>query len=70
MVVASTSPKGIVRVSESTEIELAPHYTESPDRELIEVTYDDLGGMKDVVQKVRELIELPLKTGWLEIRIH
>jgi transitional endoplasmic reticulum ATPase len=61
LVVVSTVPKGIVRVTEETEIELAPEYGEATDRGLIEVTYDDLGGMKPVVQKVREMIELPLK---------
>jgi transitional endoplasmic reticulum ATPase len=61
LVVVSTAPKGIVRVTEETEIELVPEYSEVKDRKLIEVTYDDLGGMKPVVQKVREMIELPLK---------
>ncbi len=61
LVVTSTIPKGIVRVSEGTEIELVPEYRETEERELIEVTYDDLGGIKPVVQKVREMIELPLK---------
>lgn len=53
--------KGIVRVSEETQIELVPEYREAKERELIEVTCDDLGGIKPVVQKVREMIELPLK---------
>jgi transitional endoplasmic reticulum ATPase len=61
LVVTSTVPKGIVRVTEETEIELAPEYSEVQDRDLLEVTYDDLGGIKPVVQKVREMIELPLK---------
>jgi transitional endoplasmic reticulum ATPase len=61
LVVTSTVPKGIVRVTEETEIELAPEYSEAQDRDLLEVTYDDLGGIKPVVQKVREMIELPLK---------
>jgi transitional endoplasmic reticulum ATPase len=61
LVVISTLPKGIVRVTEETEIELTPEYREAKERELIEVNYDDLGGMKPVVQKVREMIELPLK---------
>jgi transitional endoplasmic reticulum ATPase len=61
LVVTATVPKGIVRVTEETEIELAPELQEAEQRELIEVTYDDLGGMKPVVQKVREMIELPLK---------
>lgn len=61
LIVTATVPKGIVRVSEDTEIELVPEYLEPRERELIEVTYDDLGGIKPVVQKVREMIELPLK---------
>jgi transitional endoplasmic reticulum ATPase len=61
LVVTATVPKGIVRVTEETEIELAPELQEAEQRERIEVTYDDLGGMKPVVQKVREMIELPLK---------
>lgn len=61
LVVTSTLPKGIVQVSEETQIELAPEYLEAKEHEPIEVTYDDLGGIKPVVRKVREMIELPLK---------
>jgi len=61
LVVTSTVPKGLVRVSEKTEIELLPEHLEAKEREIIEVTYDDLGGIKPVVDKVREMIELPLK---------
>jgi transitional endoplasmic reticulum ATPase len=61
LVVTSTVPKGIVRVSEETQIELLPEHLEAKEREIIEVTYDDLGGIKPVVDKVREMIELPLK---------
>jgi len=59
--VTATVPKGIVRVSEQTEIELLPEHLEPKEREVMEVTYDDLGGIKPVVEKVREMIELPLK---------
>ncbi len=61
LVVTATAPKGIVRVSEQTEIELLPEHLEPKEREVMEVTYDDLGGIKPVVEKVREMIELPLK---------
>jgi transitional endoplasmic reticulum ATPase len=61
LMVTATIPRGIVRVSEATQIELAPEYHEARERELIGVTYDDLGGIKSVVEKVREMIELPLK---------
>lgn len=61
LIVSSTVPKGIVRVTEETEIELVPEHLEPTERERIEATYDDIGGMKPVIAKVRELIELPLK---------
>ena len=61
LVVTATVPKGIVRVSEQTEIELLPEHLEPKEREVMEVTYDDLGGIKPVLEKVREIIELPLK---------
>jgi transitional endoplasmic reticulum ATPase len=61
LMVTSTVPKGLVRVSEATQIELEPEYHEAGERGPIGITYDDLGGIKSVVDKVREIIELPLK---------
>jgi len=61
LIVSSTAPHGIVRVTEETEIELAAEHMEPAERERIDVTYDDIGGMKPVIAKVREMIELPLK---------
>ncbi len=61
--VVSTQPKGIVRIDPQTEIELLPEYVEVAEhgREIPEVTYEDIGGLKDVIQKIREMVELPLK---------
>ncbi|MDH3599465.1 MAG: CDC48 family AAA ATPase [Candidatus Tectomicrobia bacterium] len=61
LMVTSTTPKGVVRVTEATQIELASEYQESQDRGPLGVTYDELGGITPVVDKVREMIELPLK---------
>jgi transitional endoplasmic reticulum ATPase len=61
LVVAATSPKGVVRVGPRTQIQLVSEHGAADDRRLIEVTYEDLGGLRHVVQKVREIIELPLK---------
>ncbi|WP_457751717.1 CDC48 family AAA ATPase [Thermococcus sp.] len=61
-VVTATSPAGIVQITEFTEFEVS----EKPVKEVskaaaLGVTYEDIGGLKDVIQKVREMIELPLK---------
>lgn len=61
-VVVSTSPKGIVRVTDATELELMEKATKPLEEEAIpEVTYEDLGGLHEEIKKVREMIELPLK---------
>ncbi|BFI73600.1 VCP-like ATPase [Nanoarchaeota archaeon] len=58
--VVNTVPKGPVIITENTEIEILPHAVETKG-EVPEVTYEDIGDMEEVVQKVRELVELPLK---------
>jgi transitional endoplasmic reticulum ATPase len=61
LVVTGTNPRGIVQVTEDTEIELQPRYTEPEEARSTDVTYDDIGGMGDTIEQVREMIELPLK---------
>ncbi len=61
LMVTATVPTGIVRVTEATQIDLAAEYQEATERRPLGITYDDLGGIKSVVDKVREIIELPLK---------
>ncbi|MEM0271779.1 MAG: CDC48 family AAA ATPase [Thermoprotei archaeon] len=59
LAINSTSPQGPVIVGEETKIDVSerPLGIETLPR----VSYEDIGGMKDVIQKVREMIELPLK---------
>jgi transitional endoplasmic reticulum ATPase len=60
--VVSTSPSGIVKITDMTEIELLPEAVEIPPEQTVPtVMYEDLGGIKDAIGKVREMIELPLK---------
>ncbi len=60
--IVNTDPKGIVRVTRDTDIELLPHATEVEEEEKKpEVFYEDLGGLHEEIVKVREMIELPLK---------
>ncbi len=61
-VVVSTEPKGIVRITRATDVELLPQATKPVEEDKIpEVTYEDLGGLHEEIKKVREMIELPLK---------
>ncbi|MEO0556613.1 MAG: CDC48 family AAA ATPase [Bacteroidota bacterium] len=62
LIVVSASPKGIVQITDQTEITLLPEYQEPHDGEPpVGITYDDVGGLGDTVDQVREMIELPLK---------
>ncbi|MFA5247419.1 MAG: AAA family ATPase, partial [Candidatus Micrarchaeia archaeon] len=58
--VAQTVPQAIVMVSEGTELTLS----EEPIKELGKISttnYEDIGGLKDEVQKIREMVELPMR---------
>ena len=70
LVVVEASPRGIVQVTEQTEIELLPEYREPKSGEgPVGITYDDIGGLGDTVDQVREMIELPLKHPELFARL-
>jgi len=61
MIVAATVPSGIVRINAQTEVELLPEYVETKERRVPDVTYDDIGGLGEVISEIREVVELPLK---------
>jgi SpoVK/Ycf46/Vps4 family AAA+-type ATPase/intein/homing endonuclease len=63
-VVIDTEPKGIVRITDMTELEILPELPETmklEEKVVPTVTYEDIGGIREVVHKVREMIELPLR---------
>ncbi|WP_431469209.1 CDC48 family AAA ATPase [Sphingosinithalassobacter sp. LHW66-3] len=59
--VLSTTPRGIVHIDAETEIELRTDYEEPKESRRADVTYDDLGGMSDTIDQLREMVELPLR---------
>ncbi|MEO7681948.1 MAG: AAA family ATPase, partial [Sphingomonas sp.] len=61
LVVIATAPKGVVHIDEQTEIELRPEYEEPKEARRADVTYDDIGGMAQTIDQLRELVELPLR---------
>jgi transitional endoplasmic reticulum ATPase len=61
LTVVSTTPKGIVIIDENTEIELLPEYVEAKEARRADVTYDDIGGMGETIDQLREMVELPLR---------
>ncbi len=61
LAVVAASPKGIVVIGPETEIELLPEYVQPKDARRADVTYDDIGGMAETIDQLREMVELPLR---------
>lgn len=60
-VVVSTTPAGVVQVTEETELSVKTEPVEVTQIERPSVTYEDIGGLEEELQRIREMIELPLK---------
>ncbi|MEF8786372.1 MAG: CDC48 family AAA ATPase [Haloarculaceae archaeon] len=67
--IADTQPGGTVVVTDSTDVQVSEQPAEQiaggpeggPDRETPDVTYEDIGGLDDELEQVREMIELPMR---------
>ncbi len=59
-VVSKTSPKGNVLVTPATKIIVSDDVV-SGDLSSTGITYEDIGGLKNEIELVREMIELPMK---------
>ena len=59
--VVRAQPKGVLVIRENSEIVVKEEPVEEYVSETGRVTYEDIGGLKEELQKVREMIELPLK---------
>ncbi len=71
-VITNTDPGGIVRIGDMTKVEILsrlPKGFELQKRAVPAVTYEDIGGIHDAIQKVREMIELPLRHPELFTRL-
>ncbi len=61
LVVTNTTPASKpVIVTEQTKFKLGA-MTKAIDHSVPRITYDDLGGLKNEVQKIREMVELPMR---------
>jgi transitional endoplasmic reticulum ATPase len=61
LVVTSTTPIAeAVIVTDQTQVTVGEQVKEAP-RAIPRIAYEDIGGLRPVIQKVREMIELPLR---------
>ena len=63
MVVSTNPPKGSLIITNSTRIVVSEEIAKGLSKQegLLSVTYEDVGGVKDEITKIREIIELPLR---------
>ena len=69
LVVANANPDGIVRITDATEVELKPEAMDLQLRAVPTITYEDIGGLHESIQKIREMVELPLRHPELFTRL-
>jgi transitional endoplasmic reticulum ATPase len=67
--VTATTPNDVVVVGEHTELVVKTEPMEMVGAPTLSVTYDDVGGLEEELQRVREMIELPLKNPELFDRL-
>jgi transitional endoplasmic reticulum ATPase len=59
--VVNTFPQGIVTMAEETELTIKEEAEKESKLIVSSVSYEDVGGLKEELRRVREMIELPLK---------
>ena len=59
--VTNTNPGTSVVITENTEVIVNSKAVEISNDKVIDVTYEDIGGLREEMKKIREMIELPLK---------
>ncbi len=60
-VVAQTIPHGVVKVTPNTEIVVRSESVSESVVKIGDVHYEDIGGLKVEIQKIREMVELPIR---------
>ncbi len=60
LIVVKTRPKGPIKIVEATTVNVLSEPT--PEKKGIPmVTYEDIGGLREEIQRIREMVELPLR---------
>ena len=60
-IVANIQPNQACIITENTQVVFSPKAVEIMEEKIPEVTYEDIGGLKEEIKKIREMVELPLK---------
>jgi transitional endoplasmic reticulum ATPase len=61
LIAVETDPDGVCLVTEDTEVELREEPISGFEKTGGGITYEDIGGLQGEIQRVREMVELPMK---------
>ena len=61
LIATQADPDGTVMVTEDTEVVLREEPAQGVESHTSGVTYEDIGGLEEEIQRVREMVELPMK---------
>ncbi len=61
LIAVETAPDGVCLVTEDTEVELREEPISGFEKAGGGITYEDIGGLQSEIQRVREMVELPMK---------
>lgn len=61
LLVTRTRPKGTVAITNQTQVEISSTPVSETEATKALVTYEDIGGLKEEIERIREMIELPMK---------
>ncbi len=60
-VVAQSNPKGVVYITADTKFKVSDKPMKPGEADIPTVSYEDIGGLKEEIKKIREMVELPLR---------
>ncbi|MGI0100459.1 MAG: CDC48 family AAA ATPase [Candidatus Micrarchaeaceae archaeon] len=60
-IVTQVNPHGVVRVTKDTEVLIKNEPVSESMVKIGEVHYEDIGGLKNEIEKIREMVELPIR---------
>ncbi len=61
LIAVETEPEGVVLITEDTDVELREEPISGFEKTGGGITYEDIGGLQNEIQRVREMVELPMK---------
>jgi transitional endoplasmic reticulum ATPase len=59
--ITSANPKGPIVVTDKTKLTVSENPVSQDSLKISDVTYEDIGGLHDEIDQIREMIELPMK---------